>query len=141
MEQRVVPDVGVEVPFFVHEDLEVGSEKQRGVDCVDTEDFEVVFNNELDDPECEKKDQDEHWVQPFDSAAVKVYERELVVVDFLDDDLGDEKAGDDEEDVDADEASGNGFGPGMVNYDRNNGDRPQPIDFRPVILVMLYYRF
>jgi hypothetical protein len=136
VEQRVVPDVGVKVPFFVHEDLEVGSEKQRGVDGVETEDFEVVFNNELDDPECEKKDQDEDWVQPFDSAAVKVDERELVVADFLGDDLGDEKTGDDEEDVDSDEASWNGFGPGMVNYDRNDSNRSQPIDFRSVILVM-----
>ncbi len=87
VEQRVVADVSVEVPFLVHEDLEVGGEDKGGVDGVETEDFEVVFDNELDDPEGETEDEDEDRVQSFDAAAVKVDKGKLVLVDFLDDDL------------------------------------------------------
>ena len=87
MEERVVADVSVEVPFLVHEDLEVRGEDKGCVDSVETEDFEVVFDNELDDPEGETEDEDEDGVQSFDAAAVKVDEGELVLVDFLDDDL------------------------------------------------------
>ena len=138
VEERVVADVSVEVPFLMHEDLEVGGEDEWRVDSVETEDFEVVFNNKLDDPEGETEDEDEDGVQSFDAATVKVDKGELVLVDFLDDDLGDEETGDDEEDVDSDESSGDGFGPGVVNDNRNDSNRSHAINLRSVVLVMTF---
>ncbi len=115
MQERVVPDVGVEVPFLVHEDLDVGGKDQWGIDSVETEDLQVVLDNFADDEQGETQYQDEDRVQSFDSAAVKVDEWELVLGDVFDDDLGDEEPGDDEEDVHTDESSWDCFWEGMVD--------------------------
>jgi hypothetical protein len=44
----------------------------------------------------------------------------------------DQVAGDDEEDVDAEEAGGQPVGLGVVEDDRDDGERPEPVDPRLV---------
>jgi hypothetical protein len=51
-----------------------------------------------------------------------------IVLDLTQHQLRDEIAGDDEEDVDADEAAWNGGWKGVVKHDTRDGERAEPFD-------------
>ena len=51
--------------------------------------------------------------------------------------LRDEEAGQDEEDVDADEAAAEAAEPGVVRDDEIDRDRPQPVEMRAIAQVRL----
>src|SRR5206468_4187720 len=62
----------------------------------------------------------------------EIGETEPPLTAFADDDTGDQIPADDEEDVDADIATGKEREAGMIEHDRQHRDGTKPIDFRPV---------
>ena len=70
--------------------------------------------------------------QPPDPPCVEPADRHSARALHLADEMGgDEEAGDDEEDVDADVAAGHGRDAAVVQHDDGDGDRPQTLDVRP----------
>jgi hypothetical protein len=132
MQQWIEPDVRVEVTLVVEENLDVGAEDGCCFESVEGE-FGLVFLGVFDgDDEGEYEDEEEGGVNSLDSAAVKVHVGKVVFECLLDDDLGDEVARDDKENINSNEPSRQGFGPGMINDDQCNGDSPEPVNIRTI---------
>lgn len=72
---------------------------------------------------------------------IKIQDGKAAVGQFIGNDAGDQKAGNDKEDIDADESARKTRNPGVKQEDRKDGDRPQTIDFRSILdLGMAYAR-
>ena len=69
---------------------------------------------------------------PPDPPDIEAREAEALPVQFARDDAGDQKAGNDEEDIDADEAARHGLREGVKIHHQHHGDGPEAIDIRPV---------
>ena len=61
-------------------------------------------------------------------------------LDLAEQQAGDQEAGDDEEDVDADVAAGEERDPGVAEQDGDDRDRPQPLDVGAEAAARLAFR-
>ena len=78
-------------------------------------------------------DNDQRRKNPPDAADVEVEIAEAAALDGIDDDAADQVAGDDKEDVDADEAALEEIRKCVKRDDRTDGDRAQPIDVGAIL--------
>lgn len=132
MQQWIEPDVRVEVTLVVEENLDVGAEDGCCFESVEGE-FGLVFLGVFGGyDESEQEDDEEGGVDSLDSAAVKVHVGKVVFECLLDDDLRDEVARDDKENINPNEPSRQGFGPGVINDNQSNSDSPEPINIRAI---------
>lgn len=69
---------------------------------------------------------------PPEPPLVETGQREPAIRGLVQDQAGDQVAGDDEEDVDPDEAAGESRGPGMEQHHRRDSQPPQAVEFGPV---------
>ena len=77
--------------------------------------------------------QEERGQDAAGAAFVEAQDRIVAGRDFLIKDGGDQEAADDEKDIDADEAAADGFKACMPEDDGQHRNRPQPVDFTPVL--------
>ena len=90
MQERILLGIGVQVPFFVREHFDVGSEDSRSCHGSGGHFEPSTVKVTVGHPEHEEQDQDEGGVNSFDSSAVEVYVREGILPGLFDDDAGDE---------------------------------------------------
>jgi hypothetical protein len=90
------------------------------------------------EPGSEPRDHEQHREQrrqqPAHAPLVEAGEREPARVDLVADQARDQEPRDDEEHVDADEAAGENAGARVKQHDRNDRDRPQPVDVGTVVV-------
>ena len=77
---------------------------------------------------------------PANAALIKIREGKRTSPQIVDDAGGDEIAGNDKEDIDADEAARNRSDIEMKGDDRQNRNRAQAVDVRPVVLAPVLAR-
>jgi hypothetical protein len=76
-----------------------------------------------------------------DAPHVEIQNAERAAIQPLEDDRGDQEAGDDEEDIDAGEPSAQQVRGDMERHDRQNRDRPQAVDIGPICSVRGHFQF
>jgi hypothetical protein len=72
-----------------------------------------------------------------DPPVVKAPQAEALLIQFARDDAGDQKAGNDEENIDADEAARHRLRKGMKVHHQHHGDGPEAVDIRPISIRRL----
>ena len=77
-------------------------------------------------------DEDQSRNDSADASFIEIRDAERSVAKIGGDDLRDQEAGENEEDIDADVSAGKRCDPQMTKQDRSDGDRPQTVEFRPV---------
>ncbi len=81
------------------------------------------------------KHQDHGWRQPADAPSPECPQAEPAGITFAQDQAGDQIAGDDEKDVDADKAARHPGQAGMIRHDAKDGDCPQSVNLGPVAIM------
>jgi hypothetical protein len=117
----------------VHAKRRCSERKPRSKRCVFKR-SEIVIGK--DRPACEQDDTEhkqECGKYPPDAARVKIGEAETAVVQVVQNDAGDQKSGDDEKNIDADEPAVQRAGLGVGNHDAEHGDGAQAVYVRPVL--------
>lgn len=86
-------------------------------------------------------DHQHHWNDPADTPQVEIGQRERPTLQLTPDDRRDQKAGNDEEDVDANVAARQPDLVDVVEHHADDGDGPQAVDLRPIGASVLNVRY
>ncbi|MGY2806153.1 hypothetical protein ACVIHF_002883 [Bradyrhizobium sp. USDA 4506] len=86
------------------------------------------------------QDDDQGRKNPANATRIERRKAEAPVLNVAIDDPGDQVAGNDEEDVDPDETPGNILRERVAEHDQRDGNGPQAVDIRPIILVVVPHR-
>ena len=113
--------------------IEVGDKRDAGDDLLSETN---EFNGKQRPPsggEDRRKNHHERGKQAPDTACIKAPEAERLRVQFVENDLGYQKARDNKEYVDTDEASWKNLRKGVKSDYRQDGDSTQSIDIGPIM--------
>ena len=131
MQQRFGVRRKVEIAGFVPVE-KVGDEARAAGDVLAQERVVVGEEREPSPEQAREQDEDERREDALDTADVKRLEAEAPAFQSAEDDRRDQIAGDDEEDVDADESTGSDRREGMERHDRHDRERTEAVDIRPI---------
>ncbi|MGX1107867.1 hypothetical protein AB7M47_006250 [Bradyrhizobium elkanii] len=86
------------------------------------------------------QDDDQGGKNPANATRIERRKAEAPVLNVAIDDPGDQVAGNDEEDIDPDKTPGNILRERVAEHDQRDGNGPQAVDIRPIILVVVPHR-
>ena len=135
MQDRARVDVAAEVVVRLPDEEPVRDVEERGLDATGAPSITSAgAATAANAAAVTSRTTNDGWEQAAEAPGVEAREPDAALaVDVAQEQLGDEVAGEDEEDVDADEAAVEAGEPGVERDDQVHRDRAQPVELGPVV--------